>query len=197
LIYELVPVLQSPADNLDVRKTDSLLKTSFLSGGAERTDVYFDEENRGNLLYIRQTFTLAANGLIAQGKKQEAIELLKRSEALVKPESLPYAMVSARSGPNRHNMISFRYLDAAINAGYTELANKIKPALRKDLQEQLAYYEYLKNEKPEYYGSFVQDVDVCTQILNALNQMDKQAAPPTVTENPLQRDTSKDTPRRP
>jgi len=33
LIYELVPVLQSPADNLDVRKTDSLLKTSFLSGG--------------------------------------------------------------------------------------------------------------------------------------------------------------------
>ena len=198
LIYQLVPVLQSPSSNMDVRKTDSLLRTSFLSGGAERTDVYFDEENRGNLLSIRQTFAVAANGLIDQGKKQEAIEVLKRAEALIKPESLPYGMVSARSGPNRHNMISSWYLEAAINSGYTELANKIKPALRKDLQEQLAYYEYLRDERPEFYSSFAQDVEVCTRILAGLDQMDKANQPPkTPIENPLRKDSAKDTSKKP
>ena len=177
LIYQLIPVVSRTQQDMDVKKTDSLLRTAFRTGGAETGNVYLDEENRNNLLYVRQTFIQAANGLLAENKKQEALNLLKRSEELIKPEALPYAMVSARSGPNRHNIISFRYLQTAIAAGYTQLADRLKAALRKDLKEQLDYYNYLRAEKPEYAG-FDSDMQVCTDLLSLLDQIDKPAAKP-------------------
>ncbi len=194
LIWEITPTINPLYAGIDTRKTDSLLRSSaFHAGGAEDNGVYFDEENRSNLLLIRQTFATAANALVAEGKKQEAVNLLKRSETLIRAESLPYAMVSSRPAPQRHNYIGMRYLEAATNAGYTELAAKLRAALRKDLNEQISYYKYLESEKPEFYGSFIQDRQICENFLEAINKMQHPEAPPTVIEHPEARDSADST----
>jgi hypothetical protein len=55
---------------------------------------------------------------------------------------------------NQHNQLWLLYLEAAYKSGDMQLANKLKTALRKDLKDQKAYYDYLKNNKEEFYSSF-------------------------------------------
>jgi len=185
LIYQLVPVKIERRD-MDVKRTDSLLRTVFRSGNANKKGVYFDEENRRHLLSIRQTYAIAALNLAEEGRKPEALALLKKSESLILPESLPYAMVSARGyRPNFHDFISMLYLQAAYKTGYTELYNKLKVAIRKDLMEQKAYYQYLKTDKPEYYPSFVSDEESCDQYLASLDAFEQELKPKQIiTEVP-------------
>ncbi len=194
LIYQLVPVKVDRRD-MDINRTDSLLLKEFRSGGASKTGIYFDEENRRHLLSIRQTYAIAALNLAEEGRKPEALELLKKSESLMIPQALPYAMVSARGfRSNFHNFISMLYLQAAYKTGYMELYNKLKVAMRKDLVEQKAYYKYLKDDKPEYYSSFANDDESCDQLLANLDAMEQDLKPKTiVTENPNRKKDSADT----
>ncbi len=169
MIYRLTSVRQPSARTMDVNKTDSLLRTVFKAGNAHAKGVYFDEENRRHLIAIRQTFAFAAGNLADQGRKQEAVNILERAEQLIHPENLPYAMVSRY---NQHNQTSLLYLESAFKAGHTALANKIKAALRKDLNEQKVYYDYLRVNKPEFYGSFAGDAAEADQYLQYINNME-------------------------
>ena len=191
LIYQIVPVAVNSSSSqsltMDVDKTKDLLMTQFRGGNANKPGVYFDEENRRHLLSIRATYAQAAMNLAIDGRKQEAVALLDRSETLVHPEGLPYAMVSRDNG---HNRTTLAYLEAAYRAGHPTLIKKLKDALTKDLNDQLNYYKYLKDKRPEYYnGDLMDDEQFCTRALQQIQAFEKQYNPSAVniTEQPGQR----------
>jgi hypothetical protein len=191
LIYQIVPVAvnsgSSQSLTMDVDKTKDLLMTQFRGGNADKPGVYFDEENRRHLLSIRATYAQAAMNLAIDGRKQEAVALLDRSETLIHPEGLPYAMVSRDNG---HNRTTLAYLEAAYRAGHPTLIKKLKDALTKDLNDQLNYYKYLKDKRPEYYnGDLMDDEQFCTRALQQIQAFEKQYNPSAVniTEQPGQR----------
>lgn len=191
LIYQVVPVVtNSPAAqslSMDVDKTDSLLMKEFRGGNANKPGVYFDEENRRHLISIRTTYAQAAINLANEGRKQEAVAILNRAESIIHPEALPYAMVSRN---NFHDKMSMIYLQAAYMAGHTELAKNLKDALTKDFNDQLNYYKYLKEKRPEYYvGDLMDDEQYCLRALQEIQAYEKQYNPAAVniTEKPGQR----------
>jgi len=191
LIYQIVPVAVNSSSSqsltMDVDKTKDLLMTQFRGGNANKPGVYFDEENRRHLLSIRATYAQAAMNLAIDGRKQEAVALLDRSETLIHPEGLPYAMVSRDNG---HNRTTLAYLEAAYRAGHPTLIKKLKDALTKDLNDQLNYYKYLKDKRPEYYnGDLMDDEQFCTRALQQIQAFEKQYNPSAVniTEQPGQR----------
>jgi hypothetical protein len=191
LIYQIVPVNvnSNTSQNLgmDVDKTDTLLMKDFRGGNANQPGVYFDEENRRHLLSIRATFAQAALNLADDGRKEEAVNLLNRSEDLIHPAALPYAMVSR---DNAHNRTSLLYLEAAYKAGDAPLIKKVKDALTRDFNDQLNYYKYLKDKRPEYYnGDLMDDEQFCLRALQQMQAFEKQFNPGAVNvqESPGQR----------
>jgi hypothetical protein len=191
LIYQVVPVNTNLPTaqtlSMDVDKSKDLLMNQFRSGNADKPGVYFDEENRRHLLSIRAAYIQAAGNLADEGRKQEAVALLDRSETLIHTEALPYAMVSRNNG---HNRTTLAYLEAAYKAGHTGLIKKLKDALTKDFNDQLNYYKYLKDKKPEYYaGDLMEDEQFCMRALQQMQAFEKQYNPAAVniTENVGQR----------
>lgn len=156
LAYRLVPVKNTNRTNnwvintgqrdpnLDAMYANLMNKFVFDS----RKGTYYDEENRRHVLNIRNTYAEAAGNLADAGKKQEALQVLDRAEKLI---DLPYAMVSRG---NAHNINGLAYLEAAYKAGRMDLAQKVKAALKKDFEEQKAYYDYLKAEREDLFAGF-------------------------------------------
>jgi hypothetical protein len=159
------------------------LNEKFVFGGANKRGTYFDEENRRHLLNIRSVFGEAAGNLADDGKKDEAKKLLEKIEAGMSPENMPYGLVSRY---NSHNQTSLVYLDACYKAGKTDVAEKVRLAIRKDLEEQKKYYDYLRTEKPDLYQGAIQGSeqpfnDVNLYILDAIEQ---KYAPQTQAKGP-------------
>ncbi len=159
MAYRLVPVMNSSQDtswlvnifqkdnNLPVIKNNLLNKFVFDS----RKGVYLDEENRRHALNIRNTFAEGAGNLADAGDKDGAQKLMARAESLIPVETLPYAMTSR---DNAHNINGLAYLEAAYKAGDTNLAGKVKAALKKDFEEQRKYYEYMRDNKQALFTGF-------------------------------------------
>lgn len=120
-------------------------------GGANIKGVYFDEENRRHILNLRSIFGEAAGTLADAGKLEEAKKLIAKAEAGILTSNLPYAMTSRY---NSHNQTALIYLEACYKAGLKDLAEKIRTEVRKDLEQQAAYYKYIREEKPEFYGGY-------------------------------------------
>jgi hypothetical protein len=136
--YRLVPISGQNMVN-DTWAYEKLLK-NFSFGGSDKPGVYFDEENRRHLLGIRQSFAEIAGSLAMNGRKEEARKLLQRMDSNMRSENIPYGMVSRQ---NQHNMVSAQLAEAAYRADDKTLGDKIAGAVKKDIQEQLAYYAYL------------------------------------------------------
>src|SRR4029079_14036888 len=109
------------------------LMTKYAFGGADKNGVYFDEENRRHILNIREIYGEAAGNMADLGRKEEAQKLIDKCEAGINPNNLPYAMVSRYNG---HNQTGLLYLEACYKSGKTELAEKVRVAIRKDLEQQ-------------------------------------------------------------
>ncbi|HEX4876781.1 MAG TPA: DUF2723 domain-containing protein [Chitinophagaceae bacterium] len=176
MAYRLVPVLnKSPQSNWVVEQafrqnglggtqikdnnTDSMYKvmmTKFEFGGANKKGVYFDEENRRHILSIRSLFGEAAGNMADLGRKEEAQKLLDKAEAGISPQNLPYAQVSRYNG---HNQTAMIYLEACYKAGKTELAEKVRAAIKKDLNEQMKYYGALGGLDSAAFYKILDDYD--------------------------------------
>lgn len=166
------------------------LMTKFEFGGAGKKGVYYDEENRRHLLNIRSVYAEAAGNLADLGRKEDAQKLLDKAEAGILPENLPYAM-TGRFGS--HNQTGLLYLEAAYKAGRTELADKIRKDLRKDMEQQKRYYDNLRDTRPELYGSDLAGTegpinDALLHVLDVIEQRYANAKPATTTvqEGPQQ-----------
>lgn len=158
------------------------VRDEFRTGGAEKAGVYFDEENRRHLLSIRATYGEAAGNLADAGQKAEAQQVLQKAEQMINTANLPYAMTSRY---NQHNQTAMIYLEAAYKAGNTQLANTLKTAINKDLQDQKAYYNYLKSEREELFRSMEQEAlinDLMIQVFETVVKSYEQKTP--VVEQP-------------
>lgn len=162
-------------NNLDVMYQNLMTKYEF--GGADKKGVYFDEENRRHILNIRGIFGEAAGNMADAGRKDEAKKLIDKVEAGINPANLPYAMTSRY---NSHNQTALLYLEACYKAGKTELAEKIRLEVRKDLEQQARYYNYIRDNKPDFWGGFERsEAPINERLLRVLSDIEAKYAPQT------------------
>ena len=167
--------------------TDSIFKNLSARsefGGADKKGVYFDEENRRHILNMRSIYAEAAGNLADLGKKDEAQKLIDIVEKGIDPANLPYALVSRY---NNHNQTGLLYMEACYKAGKPELAEKIRVAVRKDLEQQQKYYDYLKTDRPELFSGFEQsEAPINERMLLVLDVLEKKYAPQKQTTTPTE-----------
>ncbi len=145
LTYRLVPVANSQVN--DPWVYDKMMN-KFASGNADKPGVYFDEENRRHLNSIRMAYATAAMSLAENNYKDSARKMLNKADKMMLEENFPYGMVSRNQ---QQNYISLLMLQASYAAEDTVLAAKITRSLKKDLEQQISYYNSLDEDKA---GSF-------------------------------------------
>lgn len=165
MAYRFVPV----ADDQNVHSSwayEKLMK-EFRFGNADKDGVYFDEENRRHLNNIRQAYADVALSLAGEGKKDSAVQLLKKVDEGMVQGNLPYGLVSRY---NLHNQTSIMLLEAAYRAGDKDLVKKISGSVKKDLDEQMAYYQSVGERRAE--GLFV-EMQYAQRLQSMLTQLEQ------------------------
>jgi DNA-binding FadR family transcriptional regulator len=155
-----------------------VMTKKFAFGGAEKTGVYFDEENRRHLNSIRLAYSSAASNLADNGRKEDAKKLLNKCDQNMREDNISYGMISRSQ---QHNQISLQFLIACYKAGDTALAKKVSTVLKKDMQQQVAFYESLSDTKRE---NLSQEIDRNNYLLQGLMQMEQQFTAQPQNNNP-------------
>jgi hypothetical protein len=194
MVYRLVPVMnKSDVPNVNIDAAYANMMQKFKYGAANKKGIYYDEENRRRLNYIRLAHSQVALQLVSAGQKEKARQLLEHFDRQYNANDFPYGMVSARG--NQHNAISVQYLQACYYAGDKNLAKKIDASVRKDLHQQLQYYisladnnvseeniasnalALLKNQSSDLgdkQAPFANDILSSYQLLNQLDTWQKE-----------------------
>ena len=139
-----------PVENGEVNKSwvaDKMLN-KFVFGNADKPGVYFDEENRRHLNSIRNAYATAAGNLADNNRKEEAKKMLQKCDKYMLEDNFGYGMVSRYQ---QHNYYSMQFLLACYKAGDTALADKVNRSVKKDLQQQMAYYAALGDMTPQEF----------------------------------------------
>jgi hypothetical protein len=173
LTYRLVPI-ENQKSNVPWMYDKMMNKFAF--GNANTKGVYFDEENRRHLINIRNAYGELAAEMAAVNGKDSARNILKRADSELLESNLPYGYTD-RFGS--HNVISMRFMEAAYMADDKALAQKVAGSLKKDLQQQITYYESLSEAK---MSAFAEDYGRAREILKYIEQVEanynKQPMPP-------------------
>jgi hypothetical protein len=187
--YQLVPVANGNVDNEVAYKT---LMEKFTYGNASKPGVYYDEENRRHLNSIKFAHAQVGLSLAQAGLKDSARKVLEHYDQNVLESNFSYGMTSNQN--NLHDYFSFRFLEACYQAEDHKLAEKVAASLKKDLQQQMAYYkslgEGMTDEQmavnaqmmlqgkggnlSEKQAPFAQDIVSSYQILLQMEDWDKQ-----------------------
>jgi hypothetical protein len=138
MAYRLVPVENGQVNNETAY--NNIMK-KFAYGNADKRGVYFDEENRRRLNNIKLAHAQVALSLAREGKQVQAREVLNQFDQLVNSSNFPYGMTFNQG--NRHNAISIQFLQACYASGDMNLARKVAGSVRKDLEQQMRYYQSL------------------------------------------------------
>ena len=194
LSYRLVPVENQ--NNVELNLAFRNITEKFGYGNAHLKGVYFDEENRRHINSLRQSHALVALNLVEAGRSDSAVKVLRKYDEGVSIENVPYGMTSNRG--NFHNRFSATFLLAAYRAGDKELADKVYNSLKKDLDQQMKYYQSLgdvaltndqlyagaanyMNGRPgglsENQEKFVNDILSCYQMLQQIDAWKNQFDP--------------------
>jgi hypothetical protein len=188
LTYQLVPVKGASVDT-DIAFKNIMTKFDFKN--SSKPNVYYDEENRRHLNSLRLNVAQIAQALVAAGKRDSAVQILRKLDNELSTKNFPYGMSSNRG--NQHNYFSYLYLQAAYAAGDAELAKRVGTAVVKDLKQQLAYYkslgtpmseaQFMQNAENAYQNkatefnnkqaSFIQDILTCYQLINIIENLEK------------------------
>jgi len=208
LAYRLVPVENSAVENNIAYKN---VMEKFAYGNAQVSGVYFDEENRRHINSLRLTHASLAKSLIGFNKLDSARKILNKYDKMVLNNNVPYGMTSNRG--NFHNNLTLDFLEAAYRSEDKTLARKVHLSLKKDLEQQLAYYHKLGEEEmpidqmamqaasilnnkggslSSKQEPFAYDIITSYQMLEQISQWEKQFAigvqqqegPPPMLTNP-------------
>ncbi|MDQ2719508.1 MAG: DUF2723 domain-containing protein [Bacteroidota bacterium] len=172
LTYRLVPVKNSEV-NRDWAY--NVMTKKFEFGNANIPGVYYDEENRRHLNTIRMQYAQVANNLADHGKKDSAKNLLEECDKNMLQQNFPYGLASRRQ---QQDQISGQFLLAAYKAGDTVLAKKVSNALRKDLEQQVTYFNSLDENKQ---GALAYDNQIVQQLLQQLQGMEQYFTKPATS----------------
>ena len=178
LSYRLVPVMNGEVNKDWVM--DKMMN-KFVFGGADKKTIYFDEENRRHLNSLRLAYAQAAGNLADGGRKEDAKKLLEKADKGMSEKNMPYGMVSRGQ---QQNQISLQFLIAAYKAGDSTLITKVTAALKKDMEQQAAFYESLSENKR---AAMRYEEERNAQYLGGLMQLEqqfKQMQIPPVNETP-------------
>jgi len=184
LSYELVPVdnpygFSQDAPFVNTDWAYNKMTTVFASGNANIKGVYFDEENRRHLNTIREAYTDLAFDLINKNRKEDAIKLLNHCDSMMLEENFAYGQVSRG---NQHDRNSLRFLSACYNAGDKVLAAKVSKSLKKDLEQQQAYYASLNSKMTKESYLKLMD-DYMTRYNSARSRQDQVMADQILENN--------------
>ena len=191
LTYRFVPVLNTASEVNDKWAYDKMM-TKFASGNADKPGVYFDEENRRHLNSIRMAYASAALDMAQKNKKEEARKMLNKADKLMLEENFSYGMVSRNQ---QQDYISLMMLQASYAAEDTVLAAKITKSLKKDLEQQISYYNTLDENRISSFdyvtdqsGRKGGDKNTAEQFLMRIMQLEQQfkAQQGLPTDNPGQ-----------
>jgi hypothetical protein len=138
MAYQLVPVADQRVDNAVAWQT---VMQKFRYGNASTPGVYFDEENRRRLNAIKMAHVELAASLVSAGRKEEARKVLQHYDASVNEANFPYGMTCNLG--NADDQTSLWFLEDCYAAGDNALALKVAASLKKDLQQQMRYYNSL------------------------------------------------------
>jgi hypothetical protein len=175
LSYRLVPVENSKV-NTDWMY-EKAMKT-FAFGNADRKGVYYDEENRRHLNSIRSAYADLAMDLANKNRKEDAKKVLERVDKMIDSSNFAYGMTGRG---NMHNRNSLMFLEACYMAGDTKLAARVSASIKKDLDQQIRYYNSLPPAKQEA----MQDERRMAQgYLQTMQQMDAVYNPDTRIQIP-------------
>jgi hypothetical protein len=189
MCYELTPVEDSRVDN-DVAYRH--IMTKFRYGNAGTPGVYFDGDNRHELASIKLIHAEVAGSLAAAGRKEDARRVLESYDRNVNSANYPYG-ITGNFG-NMDDSYSLYFLQACYAAGDEALAAKVAASLKKDLQQQMQYYQSRgqgmtdeqlainaqqamqgqPNSLSEKQQEFAQDILSAYQILLQMDQLQKQ-----------------------
>jgi hypothetical protein len=189
MTYRLVPI-ENGGVNQDWVMDKMINK--YASGSAEKKSVYFDEENRRHLNSIRLAYAQAAGALADAGRKDDAKKLLNKCDKMMNQDNIPYGMPGRYQ---QHNQISMQLLYASYRSGDTVLIKRIEGSLKKDMEQQAAYYQSLPDNKREALSS---EEEKNSGLLKGILQMEQQfkmmnaaAQAPQPVENTATTDTAK------
>ena len=169
LTFRLVPIANA-REKANTEWMFDKVMNKFKYGGAQKEGVYFDEENRRHMVNIRNAHTILAMNLIAAGRKEDAKKILQRADQMLKDQNVPYAIAS-RYG-NDHNEKSFYFALTAFQAGDIELGKRVMEKVKKDLQQQVTFYEsYVDGDgtTPSEY-----EYQIAKQLIEGIDQATKQ-----------------------
>jgi Protein of unknown function (DUF2723) len=170
LTYRLVPVAIKADKDVNERWVYDKMMNKFAFGNANVAGVYFDEENRRHLNSIRLAYAKAAGNLAENGKKEEAKKMLEKCDRGMLEENMSYGMVSRFQ---QHNYVSYQFLDACYKAGDTVLAEKVTRSLKKDLEQQMVYYNSLNETRVAQFDGERGDMAAAANFLKGLQQMEQ------------------------
>jgi len=165
LSYRLVPV---GGNQFNTDWMEDKLMNKFAFGNANVPNVYFDEENRRHLNTIRTAYAELAFDLSNKGRKEEARKVLEKVDKMMLQENFPYGHISRG---NMHNRVSISFLEACYRADDKALAAKVLNSVRKDLQQQMKYYNSLSESKAEWMAYDRKSAEDYLQAVNSIEQM--------------------------
>jgi hypothetical protein len=168
MTYRFVPIEN---DDVNTDWAFDKMMNKFAFGNADKKGVYFDEENRRHLNNIRQAYADLSVALSNQEKKDSARKALDKVDKMMLQSNLPYGLVSRY---NMHNQTSLMMLEAALRAEDKPLADKISKAVRKELNEEMAYYNAIGEKRAERMSYEVQRTQNLLQMMDQMENMYKQ-----------------------
>lgn len=148
MTWKLVPYKAESSEGLKYLDTQKIfdLVANYGSGGLAQASIYVDETNRMQALAIRDVFSETALLLAQRGEREKAQKLLKIVDSLMPDAHFPYGLASRY---NMHNTTSVRLVEAAHTVGVWDIGKHICQRVKKDLEEQIQYYESLVAPKQE------------------------------------------------
>jgi len=164
LSYRLVPV---EGDEFNADWAIDKMTNKFAFGNADIKGVYYDEENRRHLLSIRASYGELAAYLASKNRKEEARKILDKADKSIDASNFDYGMVSRG---NMHNRTSLLFLEACYRSDAKELAAKVSASVKKDLQQQIKYYNTLEGRKADGMN---EERRMAENYLKGLEEMEK------------------------
>ena len=108
--------------------------------------------------------------------------MLNHCDSMMLQENMPYGMVGRSQ---QHNQISMQFLLAAYKAGDSTLAAKVSRSLKKDMQQQMVYYQSLSDNKRDNLSFEEERNENLLKNLMAWEQQFKKQGPATETRVPI------------
>ncbi len=167
-VYRLMPYKYADAGKvnrevlgtINTDKSYKLFMDTYLWGGSERNDVYFDEPNRHELVTYRMDASFLANQLVAEGKKEKAVQVLDKVMANVSEHAYAY------------DYTAYFMAAAYYRAGAVAKGDSLSMKLTRNAEQ---YVNWIATLNDEGRGSMADEVKQQFQIMQNLSTTAYQA----------------------